>query len=77
LLDTLRSLIGISSSLDSRFLIFERVLANEENLVDPAFRKVQENVGGKSIDSELWMMDLKTGQLENLKVDGKQAKFLP
>jgi hypothetical protein len=36
-----------------------------------------ENVGGKSIDSELWMMDLKTGQLENLKVDGKQAKFLP
>jgi hypothetical protein len=69
--------ISAELSLDSRFLIFERVLANEENLVDPAFRKVQENVGGKSIDSELWMMDLKTGQLENLKVDGKQAKFLP
>jgi|GEM_PF-4452703 len=69
--------ISAELSLDSRHLVFERVLATEENLVDPAFRKVQENVGGKSFDSELWMMDLETGKIKDLKVDGEQVKFLP
>lgn len=64
-------------SPDSRYLIFERVLATEENLIDPAFREVQEEIGGVSPEVELWIMDLKSGQLRNLNINGEQVKFLP
>lgn len=68
---------GPQLALDSRYVIFERVFATAENLVDPAFREVQENVNGLMPEAELWIMDLKTEQIRNLNISGEQVKFFP
>ncbi|MCC6643219.1 WD40 repeat domain-containing protein [Candidatus Peregrinibacteria bacterium] len=60
-------------SPDSRYVLYQRVLATPENLIDPAFQNIQENLGNLP-DRENWMLDLRTG--ENKKLFFKANKFI-
>jgi len=63
-------------SNDSRYILFGRMYA-DENLVDPAFLGVDQDVNGKTPETDLWLYDSDDKSLNNLKIKGINAIFLP
>ena len=64
-------------SRDSRYILYQRVAALPEYLIDPAFELIQKQVGTIVPDKDVWLYDLKTGENKKLPVKADNIIFKP
>ena len=64
-------------SRDSRYVLYQRVAALPEYLIDPAFESIQKNVGTVLPDKDVWLYDLKTDENKKLAVKADNIIFKP
>lgn len=64
-------------SRDSRYVLYQRVAALPEYLIDPAFELIQKQVGTIVPDKDVWLYDLKTGENKKIPVQADNIIFKP